>query len=548
MNQLGGEFFYIDNYNNPPFTKQNNFLLKNKNFATTAQPNSAAPRIKDAVNSSKYSFNQDTKKYSYDGPMDYESEDLTKIYNYPIQTQKPLFEQIESIGNDEYIDNDYNFYYIPPEKSKKVPREYIQSKRLLEQAKHRKKHGNRNLTGSTAYEDGFNQHDLLEIIKRKLLKNKYEPKPTHLLSNISNTSFDPEKDMYSMIENKTDREQEIIERDEHEFINVTTGNDFFTGKLNPLERRVITRSLVIDSMYRENGNTNDFLYKLANPMQNVVSIKLASMELPNSWYSITSAKGNNKFTIYLYNMSVYSDCSYTITIPDGNYLASQFITCVNNYFQAIGGALNYLIFDINSYNAKTVLRAANHTMDTDSNYHHAFYDNADNSYYSPDFYFTVDFSLEDSLKTQSNSLGWYIGFRSASYTLTSSNYLKTYIDTTSEVTYYCYLSSESCYGSQTDNYVFFEVDDFNNNFTPNFMILSNDTSYLGNNIMARIVLTSGSNVVIFENSADNIYKAREYFGPINLEKLRFRILDRNGNTLAMNDNDYSFSLEIKQIY
>ena len=79
--------------------------------------------------------------------------------------------------------------------------------------------------------------------------------------------------------------------------------------------------------------------------------------------------------------------------------------------------------------------------------------------------------------------------------------------------------------------------------------MNNETSsYLGKNIMNRISLTSNPNTVLDNTAADMTSKKREYFGPVKLEKMRIRILNRFGDVLDMNKNDYSFVLEINQLY
>ena len=51
-----------------------------------------------------------------------------------------------------------------------------------------------------------------------------------------------------------------------------------------------------------------------------------------------------------------------------------------------------------------------------------------------------------------------------------------------------------------------------------------------------------------DNGSDLIFKQRDYFGPVTIEKLRIRLLDHFGKVLDLNNNDYSFALEFKQLY
>jgi hypothetical protein len=66
--------------------------------------------------------------------------------------------------------------------------------------------------------------------------------------------------------------------------------------------------------------------------------------------------------------------------------------------------------------------------------------------------------------------------------------------------------------------------------------------------MGRISVVSGMNTIITNTASDRVFKKREYFGPIKLEKLNVRLLNRFGEPILMNDNDFSFTLEIEQLY
>ena len=41
---------------------------------------------------------------------------------------------------------------------------------------------------------------------------------------------------------------------------------------------------------------------------------------------------------------------------------------------------------------------------------------------------------------------------------------------------------------------------------------------------------------------------RTYFGPVSIERLRVRLLDDKGNLVNLNDNDWSFSMIVEQLY
>jgi hypothetical protein len=121
--------------------------------------------------------------------------------------------------------------------------------------------------------------------------------------------------------------------------------------------------------------------------------------------------------------------------------------------------------------------------------------------------------------------------------------------TLAEKSYNWYIEGESSYGSNIQNYIYLEIDDFHKNFVTNTLLCNTaNENYLGNNIMGRISVVSGMNTIITNTASDRVFKKREYFGPIKLEKLNVRLLSRFGEPILMNDNDFSFTLEIEQLY
>jgi hypothetical protein len=360
---------------------------------------------------------------------------------------------------------------------------------------------------------------------------------------------------------KTKKEEEPIIKREIPPIVHTKQEEFPQSNLNPLEKKTTTKSLCIDTLFRENYNktkSTDYIYKLPVYINNVVSIQLTSFEFPNMIECFSTENGSNSFEIEVFNVNtgdldllgnpIYEDASYTIIIPDGNYVSDTFETILNNMLQNMTNdtsssiGLKFLKVEI-SLQTNTIIRATNSLIDTKCLYP---YDLSDNEFYSPNFYFKVNFGIKN--KPLYKSAGWMMGFRNESYIVNKNNTYTNLIDTNKIIIYDSYLRSESSYGSTLDNYIFVEIDDYNNNYPTNTVISTNTSSYIGKNVLARIVLTSGSYTTITDNAGDCILKKREYFGPIKLEKFRIRILNRFGDVIQLKQNDYSFVLELKQIY
>jgi hypothetical protein len=336
--------------------------------------------------------------------------------------------------------------------------------------------------------------------------------------------------------------------------NVGNSNFLRTISGDNLDRKTTKRVLSIDSLFRKNyqsTKSTDFTYTLPDPINKVTSLKISSIEFPNSWYMFSSETGSNSFIITLYNCPVPDDVPEqyppvivnTITIPDGNYRSDLLANSINNIFSNKRNGLEYLYFDINEVNAKTTFRTK---LQGDDNRNLYIIDPDLNS----DFYFTIDFDV--NTKPLYKNAGWMLGFKQPFYTVKNSVYLPKIVSDVApfkESMYYWFLESEAGYGNAIQNYVFLEIDDFNRNSTANtFFSKTVNDAYLGNNIMGRITVTSGINTIVTMDGGNRLFKTREYFGPIRLEKLHIRLIDKYGDPVNLEGNDFSFMLEIEQLY
>jgi len=334
----------------------------------------------------------------------------------------------------------------------------------------------------------------------------------------------------------------------------TTVEDFVEGKMNPIEKRTTTKTICIDTLFRPNYSktkSTDFTYVLPITLNKVMSMQMTSLEIPNMWNSFSQINKSNTFVVSLYNVrnngAPVADTSVTITIPEGNYMSDTFQSTINNIFQSsttVG--LNFLNLEI-SIQTNTIIRTNVLGYDVAGKFYDAnskFPFEPTSPYYSPDFYFKLNFDIPGQKLYK--TAGWMMGFRLAIYIVDSS--YTDYSEKTTTTTIDRYVKSESSYGSTIDNYLFLEVNDFHNNYPTDLIVSTNETSYLGNNILARIVLLSGANTIVWNNAGDLIFKKREYFGPVKLEKLHIRILNRFGDVLDIRGNDFSLVLEIKLLY
>jgi hypothetical protein len=260
-----------------------------------------------------------------------------------------------------------------------------------------------------------------------------------------------------------------------------------------------------------------------------------SFEIPRLWHSISAALKNNTFKIYVYNMNSYPDAEHTIIIPDGNYSNIVLIDFINNYLSNIGNGLNFLRFDISiTSSTASFFVKSDPSIDTILPY------DPTNLHYSPNFYFKLDF-------INCESFGLYLGYSKSNYSANKDNVYIDNFNVSPAVKYYGIITGESSCGSNIDNYIFIDINDFNKNFNTNTIISQKDNSFIGNNILGKITLGLPDSLIL-NNSADNMFKTREYYGPVKIQKLQITLLNKYGKPLDLINNNYSISLEFNILY
>ena len=107
--------------------------------------------------------------------------------------------------------------------------------------------------------------------------------------------------------------------------------------LNPVFKQTTTRIVSIDSQYRNKSSiSTDYTFNLSTQLKDVVNLKLYSIQIPFTWYTINSNFGSN--FLYFKGKSPGITSSYfdiQVEIPVGNYTAPNLIDAVNLSFQQL---------------------------------------------------------------------------------------------------------------------------------------------------------------------------------------------------------------------
>ena len=362
--------------------------------------------------------------------------------------------------------------------------------------------------------------DWLIFVKCK--PNKLQP--------IQDNSFDNQPSI---------RNNELNPRDTTMYLN-TQNSDVFPGVINPLNTRIVVKSLNIDTRFRDldsKSTSTDFIYNLPSKLNKVVSMHLSSLELPLHFYGISEKLNNNYLHIDVYHKSNFSQItpsedytttSKTIILPDGNYSSSELITTIN---QLIGS-------DPNNPNSNDIFSYIKFSLDIKSDGSgtskvkisptgiHA--ENIDSI--SLDFRKNIKGLIDRSIPYYYR-IGTNLGFTKPDYNSNNTNFLE----------------SESIINPSAIRYLYLLVNDYNNNVNEHFIGTFNKSLMTGN-ILARISI-HGSYFSIMKNDEFNITsEPRKYFGPVDIQKLHIRLCDEFGRTIDLNHSDFSFCLNFRLIY
>ena len=107
-------------------------------------------------------------------------------------------------------------------------------------------------------------------------------------------------------------------------------------KLNPVKRNTIFKMISVDSQFREDASTTNassFTMNLSESIDNVISMKLYSVQIPYTWYTINSTFGSNFFYLKGNSPGIDNgDHDIKIEIPSGNYTPPQFADTIQGVF------------------------------------------------------------------------------------------------------------------------------------------------------------------------------------------------------------------------
>jgi hypothetical protein len=297
------------------------------------------------------------------------------------------------------------------------------------------------------------------------------------------------------------------------------------------DKQTQTRIINIDSRFRDNFSlspSNNFTFKLPDPVKNVISIRLSSIELPNTFYSFSLQRGNTSFYI------TYPSYSYTtpgprvlVTIPHGNWDTSTYdssapTTSTTSILNIVASKMTEVANDpanipigVTPASFKLTLNPSNGLLQIV---------NGTGSF--PSIPFDIDFNSSDQTvdsRTSDFGLGYNLGFRQREYLSTVS------------------IQGSAIVNVIDTNYVFITLD-------PDWKVIYQETPDKTQLFsFAKIIVNVPKFSVVFDNGSNTLTK--EYFlkQPTNIVSIPVRLSDPYDQDLDLNGMDFSLSLEVKEV-
>jgi hypothetical protein len=314
------------------------------------------------------------------------------------------------------------------------------------------------------------------------------------------------------------------------------------GKINPIKYSTVVSSINIDSRFRPNyfnSKSTDLHITLPERIDNIVSYRVGSIEIPfYAIYAVSELNGNNAIQIVWGDYSstpAYTD-TFTIVIPDGNYftttdsaflasasiektintiLVSNTTGSVGNSGNGLSGILN---FHIDQISGKSVFSQPAGATPIDFKIIVNVRKSGTPNYDSPLLSF----------------LGWNLGFRNAEY-ISNNNGTGTYGA----------VVSEALAAFKATSYIFIAIDDFNNSVNDYYSAVFTD-SFAIKNIITRVNV--GILREISEPSSTQLNRQRNFFGPVNIQKLHITLYDNFGRIVDLNNMDWNMELIFECVY
>lgn len=278
-----------------------------------------------------------------------------------------------------------------------------------------------------------------------------------------------------------------------------------------------TKYISLDTKFRDEYNYNSVAnYNLTLPerINQVKSMRVLSVNLPMTFYNISSNMDNNVFTL------MFDSASQVITVPEGNYTQTTLTNTINSLLPK-DVSLSFSCGTDISFGTSQFMFQSNITKK------------------SLTISFAVDVSGNTNKYNVKSHLGWLLGFRKPSYTF-SSTYPTNVVSS---------IRSEGILDLSGKKYLFLALDEFSNASHSSSFLSYLSRSVVNRNIIARLDIDTrvpfGSYETANLRNGMLVSDLRTYSNErVDLQKCNIQLVNEYGQPVSLNNMDFSLCLEL----
>jgi hypothetical protein len=303
---------------------------------------------------------------------------------------------------------------------------------------------------------------------------------------------------------------------------------------NDLRKRIVN----VDSRFRDTNpldTTSNFQYTFEHPYKNTIRIRIASVEIPNSWYNFnTTTYHNTFFAISAYDIS-NNLRTEIIRIANGNYSNAQLIDAIQTQLTAVfqvpyGIFLNISVNPISQKTTIALTGVGPTGSPTPTTTGQPFTLNF--IVFSPNT--PTEYTVTNNSTTQyyDGGLGMNLGFKNIRYNVS------TVIDTSGGISTYGIVSPFLINTLQIP-YVLLAINDY--------YTVENNSNKQFTQALAKILVQGTKNTIIFDEGLTMLSNDIIFPSPTDLKRIKVTLLDPYGQAVDLNGLNLSFSMEITEV-
>jgi len=285
----------------------------------------------------------------------------------------------------------------------------------------------------------------------------------------------------------------------------------------------------IDSRFRSDlgDNSSNFLFKLLTPIKNVISVRLSSLEIPNTWYTFSDVRGNTSMVVNIMPpvsgegievstisaRVVITSGNYTVNTGNENDILLELFTQLNSAFEdhSFGVKLNPITGKITISCVGNPGKATEYTHDNQP-------------VITGNTKFFINFADGIFSNRDTNwGLGYNLGF----------NVYQTPVGTAQTGTYLV--------DTLDSNYVFLSLN-------PDWRVVEhNQPDSTQTSAFAKVIVDVPKNDIVYDSGSNTITKQYFLKQPTNIATFNISIVDEYEQYIQLEGGNISLTLEVTEV-